>query len=136
MKTFEPSNLVSTVTQYFFDVIRRYFEGTTDSTYFEVLSRKSCLRSLNLDQKRIQVNIYKALLKWFKWSVFVPMNLGYTTTLLRRRNSQNSGLIAKGEPAPKKVKIVSSVSKVMAAFFWHSHGIFIHHFSWKRLKRV
>src|SRR5436190_5083057 len=86
-------------------------------------------RLLTLDQKRIRMNISKALLERFKRneSDFLRRLITVDETWIHHftpeTKEQSKQWTAKGEPTPKKAKTVLSAGKVMATVFWDSHGI-------------
>ncbi|KAL6257504.1 hypothetical protein P5V15_011074 [Pogonomyrmex californicus] len=86
-------------------------------------------RLLTLDQKRIRMNISKALLERFKRNEsdflrrFITVDETWIHHYIPETKEQSKQWTAKGEPAPKKVKTVPSAGKVMATVFWDSHGI-------------
>lgn len=84
---------------------------------------------LTLDQKRVRVYIFMALLERFKryGKNFSRLFMTEDETCLHHSTletkEQSKPWIANGEPAPKKEKTVSSAGKVMGTIFWDSHGI-------------
>lgn len=95
------------------------------------LSARWVPRLLTLDQKRIRMNISKALLTRFKQNEpdflqrFITVDETWIHHYTPETKEQSKQWIAKGEPAPKKAKTVSSAGKVMATVFWDSHGIIL-----------
>ncbi|XP_011647659.1 histone-lysine N-methyltransferase SETMAR-like [Pogonomyrmex barbatus] len=86
-------------------------------------------RLLTVDQKRIRMNISKTLLERFKRneSDFLSRLITVDETWIHYFTSgtkeQSNRWTAKDEPALKKTNIISSAEKVIATFFWDSHGI-------------
>src|SRR5436190_23298789 len=95
-------------------------------------------RLLTLDQKRIRMNISKALLERFKRneSDFLRRLITVDETWIHHftpeTKEQSKQWTAKGEPAPKTAKTVLSAGKVMATVFWDSHEIILIDYLQKR----
>ena len=82
-----------------------------------------------LDQKRVLINIFKALVKRFKQnedflSRFITVDETWLYNYSPETKEQSKQWITKSESASKKGKILSSTKKVMAIVFWDSHSIF------------
>lgn len=95
------------------------------------LSARWVPRLLTLDQKRVRMNISKALLAQFRrnkpefWRRLITVDETWVHHYTPETKEQSKQWIAKGEPAPKKAKTVSSAGKVMASVFWDSRGIIL-----------
>lgn len=86
-------------------------------------------RSLTLDQKRIRMNISRALLERSKrdesdfWHRFITVDETWIHHYAPEPKERSKQRTAKAEPAPKKAKTVSSAGKEMLTVFWDTRGI-------------
>lgn len=88
-------------------------------------------RLLTLDQKRVRMNICKALLAQFRrnksefWRRLITVDETWIHHYTPETKTQSKQWTLKGEPAPKKAKTVPSAGKVMATVFWDSRGVIL-----------
>ncbi|KAJ0183454.1 hypothetical protein K1T71_001430 [Dendrolimus kikuchii] len=91
------------------------------------LSARWVPRLLTLDQKRVRINIFKALLAQFRrnksefWHRLITVDATWIHHYTPETKIQSKQWAAKREPAPKKAKTVFSDGKVMATVFWDSY---------------
>ncbi|GFU86048.1 histone-lysine N-methyltransferase SETMAR [Trichonephila clavipes] len=93
------------------------------------LSARWVPRLFTLDQKRVRMNISNALLAQFRsnksefWRRLITIDETWVDPYNPETKIQSKQWTAKKEPAPKKAKTVFFAGKVMATFYWDSHGV-------------
>jgi hypothetical protein len=111
--------------------VNRYIIFYINIWIWESYSQDGCNNSSQLTKNKIVWGHPRTICKCFSGihrtlgvGLSLWMEHGYTTTLLRPRNSQNNGFPV-GSLHPKKAKTVHSAGKVMATVCWDSQWIIL-----------